>query len=397
LTFGKPAHGAVSVTQKRFFLSPSIQPDPAQKWTLPVCFKTAAGQNCGLLDPSSSTLKAPTGGLFFANANGKGYYRSAYPPREIAALATQVETSLTPAERISLIGDEWVQVRANKAPIGAYLDLVTAVKADSGAEVIDAVTGGVDAAYSRVAATSEEKAGVSAWIRRTFAPEYARLSPPADADSANTRELRGELFSALGNYGKDPLVLAQARQIAEKYLADPGSVDATLGEAALGIAARNGDAQLFDRLQHVYETSTNPELQIGALRLLAQFEDPALAQRSFDYAVSSKVRSQDAAIQFAIALQIDATRDLAWKYIRTHWDTIHTLLTPELGHALVGSTGSFCSVRDRDGVKEFFAEHKVPAADQALKHAIEHIDGCIELRSLQEPNLKQWLESQPKP
>ena len=40
LTFGEPANGKVAVTQKRFFLSPSIQPDPAQKWTLPVCFKT---------------------------------------------------------------------------------------------------------------------------------------------------------------------------------------------------------------------------------------------------------------------------------------------------------------------------------------------------------------------
>src|SRR5208282_443917 len=35
LTFGEPAGGKVTVAQKRFFLSPSVQPDPAQKWTLP--------------------------------------------------------------------------------------------------------------------------------------------------------------------------------------------------------------------------------------------------------------------------------------------------------------------------------------------------------------------------
>ncbi|MGA3373821.1 MAG: M1 family aminopeptidase [Terracidiphilus sp.] len=397
LTFGEPSKGHVSVTQKRFFLSPSIQPDPAQKWTLPVCFKSAAGQSCQLLSTDASTLKTPAGDLFFANANGKGYYRSAYPPDVYAALVAGVESSLTPTERISLIGDEWAQVRANKAPIGVYLDLVAAVKADPRAEVIDAASGGVNAAYSRIAATSDEKAAISAWIRKTLAPEYAKLAPPADTDSANTRELRALLLSTLGYYGKDPASLAQARQIAEKYLADPGSVDATLGEAALGVAARSGDAQLFDRLQQVSEISTNPEVQTGALRLLAQFEDPALAQRSFDYALSSKVRSQDAAIQFAIALQIDATRDLAWKYIQTHWETIHGLLTPELGHTLVSSTSSFCSAQELDSVKQFFAEHKVAATDQALKHAVENIDGCIELRRLQEPNLMRWLETQPKP
>ena len=51
LTFGAPADGKVSVEQKRFFLSPSIKPDPAQKWTLPVCFKTADAQDCELVTP----------------------------------------------------------------------------------------------------------------------------------------------------------------------------------------------------------------------------------------------------------------------------------------------------------------------------------------------------------
>jgi aminopeptidase N/puromycin-sensitive aminopeptidase len=57
----------------------------------------------------------------------------------------------------------------------------------------------------------------------------------------------------------------------------------------------------------------------------------------------------------------------------------------------VSSTGNFCSAEARDDVKNFFAAHPVPASDVALKHAIEHIDGCIELRRLQEPNLKAWL------
>ncbi len=90
--------------------------------------------------------------------------------------------------------------------------------------------------------------------------------------------------------------------------------------------------------------------------MLAEFEDPALVQRSLDYAASNKVRNQDALIQFAIALQIDATRDAAWQYIKGHWDTIKNLLTPELGSSLVGSAGAFCSAEDRDDVKAFFAK-----------------------------------------
>jgi aminopeptidase N/puromycin-sensitive aminopeptidase len=398
LTFGDAANGTVSVSQRRFFLSPSIQPDPAQKWTIPVCFKTGSDkQDCEVLTPGDSALKAPTTTIFFANAGGKGYYRSAYPPSIYAALVANAETDLSPTERISLTGDEWAQVRANKATAGDYLNLVTAFKADSSAEVLGSAFSGVNAIYERVAGTAEERAAVAAWLRTTFAPEYAKMPPPSDTDSSNTRELRAHFFGVLGYYGKDPAVLAQARQITDKYLEDPASVDATLGQTALAIAARNGDAALFDQLQKVAETSTNPEFQEGALRLLPEFEDPALVLRSLDYAASSKVRNQDALIQFAIALQIDATRDLAWTYIKSHWDTLHTLLTPELGSILVGSTSAFCSAEARDDVQTFFADHKVPSADRSLKHAVESINGCIELRKLQEPNLDKWISAQPKP
>jgi aminopeptidase N/puromycin-sensitive aminopeptidase len=396
LTFAEPSNGKVAVTQQRFFASPSIRPDPAQKWTLPVCFKTSKGQDCELLTPSDTALKAPAGGPFFANAGGKGYYRSAYPPSVYAALLAGVETSLTPAERISLIGDEWAQLRANKATVGDLLDLVTAVRADSSAEVMSVALDCVDAIFERVAVSPEERNALAAWIRTTFAPSLARLGPPSASDSANTRELRAQLFGILGNYGKDPAVIAQAREIAEEYVADPASVDPTLGQTALSIAAGNGDSALFDTLQKVSETSTNPDFQKSALRLLAQFKDPALVQRSLDYAASGKVRNQDAAVQFAIPLQIAETRDQAWSYIKANWDKVHLQFTTAMGASLVRSTGSFCTVQARDDVKSFFATHKVSASDVALKHALERIDGCVEFQALQEPNLQHWLATQPK-
>jgi aminopeptidase N/puromycin-sensitive aminopeptidase len=397
LTFGEPAGGKVAVAQKRFFLSPGIQADPAQKWTLPVCFKTGADtQDCQVLTPADSSLPASSARPFFANAGGKGYYRSAYAPSNYAALVAAVETSLTPAERISLIGDEWAQLRANKATVGDYLNLVEAVKRDPNAQVVGSALSGVSSIFVQIAATPEEKAALAAWIRGAFGPVYARLGAPAQSDSANTRELRAQLFGVLGYFGKDPAVLSEARKIAQQYLADPASVDASLGQTALSIAARNGDAALFDQLQKVFESSTNPEIQEGALHLLAQFTDPALIQRAMDYAASGKVRNQDTALQFSIALQLGDTREQAWKYIQSHWDQVQAQVSPQMLTRVVAATGSFCSQGGREQVKSFFATHKVAASDQSLQHAMEHIDGCIELRTLQEPNLSKWLAAQPK-
>ncbi len=405
LTFSEPADGRVSVDQRRFFLTPTVQPDSAEKWTLPVCFKTgealspeaqAESQHCEILTPSDSSLAVPAGSLFFANAGGKGYYRTAYPPDIYAGLVAHVESGLTPAERISLIGDEWAQVRTNKTSVGNYFNLVAALKADPNAEVISTALSGVNATYERVAATSGEKTALSAWIRDTFAPEYASLGAPSESDSPDKRELRAQLFEVLGFYGKDPAVITQAHDIAEKYVVDPGSVDPTLGRTALAIAARNGDAALFDQLQKIYETSTNPQFQNGALRLLAEFEKPALIERALNFAVSGKVRNQDAAIQLAIALETGESRDQAWKFIQNHWDKVQAQLTTEMGGILVGSAGGFCSESARESVQSFFSTHQVAASGVALKHAIERINGCIELRKLQQPQLNSWLATEEK-
>jgi len=394
LTFGQPAGGKVSVSQRRFYLSPSIEPDPAQKWTLPVCFKTGGDkQECQLLTPETTSLNVPDNQPFFANAGGKGYYRTAYTSGDYSAITAHLETSLTPAERISLIGDEWAQVRANKATVGDYLNLVASVKTDPNATVVSSALDGLGAIRDRVAATPQEKEALEAWFRQNFEPEYTKLGPPAASDTPNKKQLRALLFAALGD-AKDPQILTQAREISQKYLASPDSVDPNLAQTALQITARNGDAALFDELQKISETSTNPEIQSGALHLLAMFENPELAKRALAYAVSDKVRNQDAAIQLAISLDTDKNRELTWKFIQDHWDEVKKEFTPEMGSILVGATGAFCSEQERQDVSQFFSTHKVPAADQTLKHSIEHINGCIELRNLQEPKLRSWLETQ---
>jgi aminopeptidase N len=403
LKFGAPANGKVPVTQSRFFLDSGEAAGAAQQWTLPVCFKTGeAEQDCQILAPGTgsegdrSALAIPATGLFFANARGVGYYRTAYAPKQYAAIAAAIESALTPAERISFTGDEWAQVHSGAASVGDYLDLVARLRDDSNSHVVSNAIDGVITIYNQAAATPEERAGLAAWIDRTFTPAYLKLGSPSGSDSDDKRELRSQLMHFIGIYGTSPEVVAQARKIADQFMTDRASVDPSLAEAALAVSARNGDSALFDKLQMAYENETDPEIQIGALHLLALFRDPQLLTRSLDFAASSKVRNQDAAIQFAIALQDVTTRDVTWDYIKTNWEKVQGQLTEGLGGYVVSASGSFCSAAARDDVSSFFAAHKVAAADVELKHAIEHINGCIAFQSEQEPNLKKWLSSQAK-
>src|SRR6185295_4083850 len=106
------------------------KPTPARagRWQVPVCVTAgaAAPPVCHVLTEPRETLTVASGcpAWIFANAGARGYYRTAYPPDMIRAMAPHVETDLTAAERFSLIGDEWALVRAGRHSAADYLTLV---------------------------------------------------------------------------------------------------------------------------------------------------------------------------------------------------------------------------------------------------------------------------------
>ena len=183
-------------------------------------------------------------------------------------------------------------------------------------------------------------------------------------------------------------------QISQQYLRHPASVDPTLATRALKVAAQDGDAAFFDQLRGVSETSGDPQLRNQALQALAYFRDPALVIRTLDYAVSAKVRNQDALRLVRIELSDRRTRDIAWQWVQQSWPRVQAQITTWGGGSLVEAMGNFCSVEQSSQVTNFFREHTVLAASHALDRARDNITDCVDLRAAQGPNLKRWLQTE---
>ena len=395
LAFSEPSKGSVQVSQSRFYLNPQIKPDAQQTWTIPVCFGAVGEKShCDVLDSAQQSLKAPAGSVFFPDAGGRGYYRFALPDDVYAKVLAGVETSLTPEERIAMLGDEWAGVRSNHDAVGDYLNLVAAVKDDTSAAVIDTAIGPIQTIDGRIATTPQEHQALAAWVVRNFKPAYTRLGAPSADDSPDKKELRSALFGVLGVIGKDPDVIAESRKLSEEYLSNPASVDPNVAQTAAAIAAENGDAAFFDQLQHVYETANNPQVKEYALRLLALFRDPDLEKRSLEYAVSGKVRNQDAIFQLLLPMRDADTREVAWDFMRNNWDKVQAQITTSMGGYLVSGAGAFCSEQKKQEAVDFFSAHPVPASGQMLQRAKDQIDDCIQLRTDQGPKLQQWVGGQ---
>jgi aminopeptidase N len=395
LSFGKVHDGTVEVTQKRFFLNPKDAEDQTQSWVLPVCMKNSADQlDCPVLSANTQRLEAKPAPVFYGNAGGKGYYRSRYDSGDYQQLVRQVETSLTPPERITFLGSQWAQARAGVANVGDFLDLAAAVRDDDSSFVIGTVSAALRIIDQQVASTPQEHVELAAWVRKNFAPALTRLGPPDAGDAPNKILLRAALYGLLGNIGADPQIIADARQISEQYLRNPASIDPTLAATALNVAAQNGDGAFFDQLQQVSQTAGDPQLRIQAFHALASFRDATLVSRALDYALSAQVKNQDSLRLVELEMRDRRTRDVAWQYVQQNWPRVRAQITTWMGGELVESMGGFCSADRSSQVTEFFEEHTVLASTHALDKARDSIADCVDLRATQGPNLKRWLESE---
>ena len=386
---------ALTVSQNRFILPPQTASKPTSLWTLPLCFKTAGIPQCSLILPPAHNVATPPGATMpiYINAGSKGYFRTEYTPEQVAAIISVIETSLTPEERIGFVGDRWALMQTGHGSVGEYLDLALALKNDPNANVLEIALGKVESIDQRIASV-EERERLHAVLRKQFGPLYQEMSSRQSNETAAHMQRRALLFNLLGLAG-DQAVLQQALQITTNLFSGKGETDPALADASVALTAKTGSVGFYDAIQKVSRESASPTLKEETLGMLADFKDPELIQRTLDYAVSGSVRNQDSWQLLGSLLRQPESREQAWKYVQGNWDKVHAQLTASSGQRIVGATGSFCTVAQRDEAQAFFAAHPVENTERALKQAYEASTDCIQLRATQEPKLKAWLDALP--
>ena len=385
----------VALSQRRYYVDRTKFDSPDdQLWQIPVCMKGSADSSakCELLTKKEETFKLNGCSTWvLANANATGYYRVGFQPEAVRDLAKNAETKLSPGERIAVQNDIWASVRVGREPVGDYLAFAQGLQSDPSRAVMEDVLGRLNY-IGEYLVSDNDRGEYQAWLRQYLAPSMKEVGwEPKAGDSDEQKILRSRLFNALGYDARDPQVLAEARKIADQALADPSSVDHELAGGAFRLAALNGGPDFYDKVLANLKDAKSPEIYYNDLYTLAEFSDPALLQRTLDFAISPDVRSQDALQLIGAVLGNPAGRNLAWDFVRQHWPEMEKAGGPFASAEVVQATSVFCDAGRRDQVTEFFAAHKVAAAERAYRQSIERINSCIDLKSQQEPKLASWL------
>jgi aminopeptidase N len=365
----------------------------AESWQIPVCMRAADSKSstCELLTERTKTTSVPAG-FTVLNADGRGYYRAAYDPSDLAKASPSISTELNPGERMALIDDEWALVRVGQRQIGDFMSLATAFGNEQDSHVVDTLTDRV--AYIGDYLVPTERVQFEAWVRKLLGPQAKELGwETTSNESDERRELRKEVLYTLGYQGRDPQVLARAKDEVRKVMDGSSKIDPNLYGTVVTLAAIEGDASLFDAYQAQLKRAKSPIEYYRYLYGLIEFRDPALVQRGLAVLLSPEMRSQDAPRYLARYFGNLDSQATAWDFTKNHWSELQRHWTTWGGSYVVRGTNSFCDATLRNDVQQFFTAHKVAAAERSLKQSLERIDYCIDLRAQNAPRLATWLKS----
>src|SRR5579863_1489673 len=245
----------LQLSQKRFFDTPAKFDEPNdQTWQIPVCASgingaTAGQQQCFLMTkPEQQFTMKGCSKFVFPDSSSLGYYRFNYDSAALQQLGNGIQT-LTPDERVALIGNEWALMRIGKHSVGNYLSLGAQLKETPGA-VFLASFGDRLQQINRNLLTDADRPEFQSWLRAEFSPMLQKLGYSVrPSDTPEDKEKRALLFAGLGNMGNDPAVIEEARQIVQQYMNNPASVDGSMAHAAIAVAARHGDAELYNQFR----------------------------------------------------------------------------------------------------------------------------------------------------
>lgn len=315
----------IRITQKRY-TQYGVKENTPSRWMVPVVLKYSDGQDVhlqkALLNKKSQTFKLDHAMKWlYPNSNEKGYYRWTLSPEAMAELAAQIP-SLGIRNRLGFIHNLASLFSAGAIEADDYLTLMASFSTDPSPEVRQAVVGNLSGFANGMILPDLEKT-YGAFLFSVFKPMLDEIGTAKVADEpALIEKLRPGLINALGWRCKDPEILELAAAKANDYMADPYSVDPSLAQHFLRLAARNGNADLFEAYVAEYESATVPIEKATYLKALSGFRDPALMRQALDYAISDAVPPhQFGAIPYSLT-DTDQNRRLVFNWLKANDPTI---------------------------------------------------------------------------
>ncbi len=392
--------GKVKLTQQRFHNHGAAAQAP-QTWHIPVTLKYPAAGGLEIyslmLTGESTTITLPeekTPDWVYPNAREAAYYRWSVPAKDLPALTAQATGRLSPEERIGLLGNLGALLDAGHLHGDVYLEALKRLGADTHPDVVAAVNTGLEK-VRRTFVTPELADPFAAYVRKTLRPALDRMGmAPVSGEEESVSLLRPDLIELLGAEGKDEEVRRFAIERAASYLHDPSTVDSSLAETILSLAAIEGDKNLWELYRQRFEATSIPADRARYRAGLSAFRDPALVEATLHYSLDGPLRPQEIVRILRPVARVPEQADRVYAWVTGNYEQILERIPKEVAAFLPEFAGG-CSAERLKAAEAFFAAegHRHPGTSKEMAKVAEAVRDCVSLRGREGAAVGAWLEA----
>ena len=368
-------------TQSRYSRLGTTQ--AAQTWTIPLCIRHGETRTCTLMDKTKQTVSAPGTGVILPNAGGTGYYRFTLDDADWDAVI-KAGATLGAGEGLAASDSLWAQFLAGKGHASQLIASAQSMAANPDSNV--AVDGGERlAALRRKGVIGEDSVGdYRRLMEEIYAPRLDAIGfdPRAGAhasDSPDRQKLRQSLVGLVSGEAHDEAVRAKLKAAADAYLGgDASALDQAFVGAALNARVEDGGLKaaqdMYERMLASHDETFRPR----ALRAVTAGATPEVATWVVGQFNDKRLRNPDKMSLLAGLFASQATRDMAYDWLKTNYESFSAGLGIFSAGRLASLPGDYCSAAKADEI-DTIMRAKVKAAGRgelSFDRMLENMRDC---------------------
>ncbi len=395
---------SVALSQKRY-LPIGSKGTAKQIWQVPVCvrYRTGKGveQECFLLDKASGDFKLTKASgcpsLIAANESASGYYISSYQDDLLDQMVAQGSEFLNPAEQLTLIHDVSSLSASGDLKIGRALDIAVKFANSPEREIVAQAKDIIAAPKPFVPKALESN--YARFVEKVFGERARRLGWSAKpGEDLETRLLRPNLVPFVAKY--DAALAAEARKLADEWLANRTGVDADMLSSVLSTAAERGDRAFFNLLLRELKKTQDLRQRSAIIRALGSFRDPKLVAAALDLVIHSDIDSRETTPLLYSGINDPATERMPFEFVKANFDEILKRAPSgggsDSGAVLPSAAGSFCDAASEKEYIDFFKERskKFTGGPRFYEQALEGIRLCEAEKAAQAADIAAYFARQ---
>jgi len=382
----------IEMTQRRF-VPYSSTIDPNRTWHIPIVLRYQTGGESG---SANILLSGPSGTVPLAgatacpdwvlpNAGGSGYYRWSLDDAAFAKLlAPAVFKALPAEERLEVASSVSALVASNDLPYRRSVEMAVTLVDDPVRQVrqIGVAAGAGWAKWL----PPEVVPRYRAWVTKTYGPLSRELGFDAKkGESEDDKPIRSQVLSRMVEDADDAATIKEAKRLCAKWLDDRTALAPEMVDLVLGMAARHGDAKLYERFlaeARKADAAHDKNERERYLDALASFHDLALVDRTRKLVLGDEFPILETSGFLWDRTDTKEGQERAWSYLTANHDAIVARLPAEQRASLI-SIGGDCTSEGLERTKAFFQERtkKELKGPQVYARFVESQNLCIARRA----------------